>query len=40
MFSHYSLYTGKTRKDSNSWIDIGTMFDNTDIYFQSTIFKF
>jgi len=27
------LYTGNTRVGINSWIDIGIMFDNLDIYF-------
>jgi hypothetical protein len=33
------LYTGNTRSDINSWIDIGVMFGNSDIYFQCLIFN-
>jgi hypothetical protein len=33
IYDYKVLYTGNTRAGINSWIDIGIMFDNLDIYF-------
>ena len=33
MYIFHILYAGKIKSGINSWIDIGIMFDNSDIYF-------